>query len=94
MDKAVLAAPPRALGKALRLVPRALIDWKKNAAFREVVRYAYKRSSFYKRKFDEKGIDPSKVSCPADLGDFYTAPPDIIDHAEEFLCRKPHMVFE
>ncbi len=85
---------PLRVSQQLRAVPREYFDWRKEKAFQAVVRYVYKKSKFYKRKFDELGIDPSRVKKPKDLGDFYTTPQDIIDHAEEFLCQRPHMVFE
>ncbi len=87
-------ASPLKVGLQLRSTPRAYFDWRKEQAFKTIVKYAYKNSPFYKRKFDEFGIDPRKVKNPKDLGDFYTVPEDIMEHAEEFLCQRPHMVFE
>jgi len=94
INKVISVSSPRTLGKLLNFMPRELIDWKKHAAFRQVVRYAYKNSQFYRRKFDELKIDPNKIRKPSDLGSFYTTPIDIIEHAEEFLCKKPQLVFE
>jgi phenylacetate-CoA ligase len=94
IDKVISLTPPRILGHALRSTPREFIDWKKNEAFKYLIRYVYKNSKFYRKKFDEHKIDPLKVKAPSDLGNFYTTPNDIIEHAEEFLCRAPHMVFE
>lgn len=94
IDRAILMTPPRVLAGAIRSIPRPILDWKKEISFREVVRYAYKNSKFYRRRFDELKIDPAKIKKPSDLGDFYTTPNDIVEHAEDFLCRTPHMVFE
>jgi len=94
VDKIISMTPPKILGRMLWKVPRSVIDWKKHASFQYIVRYVYKKSAFYRRKFDEYKIDPRKVKNPSDLGDFYTTPQDIVDHAEEFLCRKPQIVFE
>ena len=94
IDRAVFRTSPKALAKAIRFIPRPLLDWKKESSFRDIVRYAYKNSKFYRRKFDELGIDPRKVKRPSDLGNFYTTPNDIVEHAEEFLCRPPQIVFE
>ena len=94
IDRAILETPPKVLAKTIRFIPRSLLDWKKEASFRRIVRYVYKNSKFYRRKFDELKIDPSKIRKPADLGDFYTTPNDIVEHAEEFLCGKPQIVFE
>ena len=94
IDKAILKTPPKVLARILKFIPRPLLDWKKESDFRRVVRYAYNNSKFYRRKFDELRIDTGKIRRPADLGDFYTIPNDIVEHAEEFLCAKPQIVFE
>lgn len=94
IDKLIAFIPAKILGRMLRAMPRPVVDYKRDLAFRSLVRYAYKNSPFYRKKFDELGIDVRKVSRPADLGDFYTTTADVIEHAEEFLCRRPHMVFE
>ncbi len=94
ISKLVLKGDPFFLSQHMKRVPRAYFDKRKATAFREMVRYAYQCSKFYKTKFDEKGIDPSKVQRPEDLGDFYTLPQDIIEHAEDFICQRPHIVFE
>ncbi len=94
IDHLISVSGPKTLGNALNHIPRELIDWKKHASFRRVVWYAYKNSPFYRRKFDELKINPYTVQRPEDLGNFYTTPIDIIEHAEEFLCRKPQLVFE
>ncbi len=41
-----------------------------------------------------RGIDARRVRQPADLGDFFTVPDDIIRDPEKFLCRPPGIVFE
>lgn len=94
IDKVISITSPRALDLALKALPRPVFDWKKRAAFQYVVRYAYKHSEFYRKKFDELKINPRKIKVPSDLGNFYTTPSDIVEHAEEFLCRRPHIVFE
>ncbi len=94
LDRLIARTPPQILGKRVIKVPRALFDWKKRLAFTHIVRYAYEHSSFYRRRFDELKIDPTKVKTPQDLGNFYTMPQDIVEHAEDFLCRPAHIVFE
>jgi phenylacetate-CoA ligase len=94
LDCAIDRMRPAALASLARNTPRAFTDWKKNAAFLNIIRYACKRSPFYKRKFAELGIDPGRIKSPSDLGDFYTTPQDISANAEEFLCRDPQIVFE
>ena len=94
IDNLTSKTPPEAVSQQVRNIPRGYFDWRKEKSFRDVVKYAYKNSKFYKRKFDEFGINPDKVKKPADLGNFYTVPEDIMENAEEFLCQRPHMVFE
>ncbi|MCM8791068.1 MAG: AMP-binding protein [Candidatus Omnitrophica bacterium] len=77
-----------------RKIPRSVYDWKRAELFRYTVRYAYRHSKFYRKKFDLLGIDPRKVKTPSDLGDFFTTPEDVISGAEDFLCRRPQIVFE
>lgn len=93
-DKVVSHSSPRVLGSLIKSTPRRAVDWKKEMSFRRIVRYVYKNSVFYKKRFDEFKIDPRKVKRPSDLGNFYTTPIDIIEHAEEMCCRKPEIVFE
>ncbi len=62
--------------------------------FRQTVAYVYRHSKFYKKKFDEFGIDPRKVKCPGDLGDFYTTAEDIRENVQDFICRRPDTAFE
>ncbi len=94
IDSITSKASPQKVGQRLRSTPRSYFDWRKEKSFKAVVKYAYKNSPFYKRKFEEFKIDPNKVKKPEDLGNFYTVPEDIINFAEEFLCQKPHIVFE
>lgn len=94
IDRAILITPPRTLAKILKFIPRSVLDHKKEMAFRQIVRYAYKNSKFYRKKFDELKINPSRIKRPSDMGDFFTTPDDIVEHAEDFLCRPPQMVFE
>ncbi|MBP7056055.1 MAG: phenylacetate--CoA ligase family protein [Candidatus Omnitrophica bacterium] len=93
-DKIAVSLPAESLGGIIRTTPRSLTDWKRDQAFRKLILYAYNNSPFYRKKFKELGIDPKKVAKPSDLGDFYTTTLDVIEHAEEFLCKPPHMVFE
>jgi phenylacetate-CoA ligase len=62
--------------------------------FRATVRWAAAHSAFYRRAFAEHGINPAKVRTPADLGDFYTTPNDIVANVKEFICAPPSIVFE
>jgi phenylacetate-CoA ligase len=76
-------------------VPTALAYRLQRQAFREVVLYAARRQPFFARRLRERGIDPSRVRTPADLGDVYTTAEDLLRWpAEDFLCRAPEAVFE
>src|SRR5882724_656490 len=77
-----------------RNAPRGICRTVALHRFRRTVRWAAQHSSFYRRAFAERGIDPYRVRTPADLGDFYTTPDDVAQHAEEFICRAPSIVFE
>lgn len=94
VDKVIETLPPRVLARLPKKTPRLFFEWKREEGFRRVVRYAAARSPFYRRKFEELKIDASKVNTPKDLGNFYTTPTDIIEHAEDFLCKSPEQVFE
>lgn len=94
LDRIIADSKPGSLALMLKAAPRGVLDKKKELSFRATVRYAYKNSPFYKKKFDSLGIDPASIRRPEDLGDFFTTTQDIIDNAEQFLCRAPHVVFE
>jgi phenylacetate-CoA ligase len=79
-------------GEAL---PRSLIRRIQADAFREVVRYTASRQKFFARKLREKQVDPASVRVPADLGEIFTRPEDLLRNPpEDFLCRTPQAVFE
>ena len=84
-ERVIAVTQPSLLGSLAMGTPRAVIDRVKNDAFRRVVRYAAAHSPFYRDKFASFGIDPLKVNVPADLGNFYTTPADIVERAEDFL---------
>jgi phenylacetate-CoA ligase len=76
-------------------MPASAIRHMQAHAFREAVRYAARHQKFFARKLKEAGIDPVRVRVPADLGQVFTKPEDLLSHpAEEFLCREPDLVFE
>lgn len=79
-------------GKSL---PRAVVGSIQAAAFGGVVRYAARHQKFFTRKLRERGIDPRRVRRPADLGDIFTTPEDLLSvPAADFLCCEPQAVFE
>lgn len=93
-NKIIKASPARMLGSVLKNTPRGVLDWKKEASFQKLIKYVSKHSPFYQKKFKNLNIDPAKIKSPGDLGNFFTTPTDIVDHAEEFLCSPPETVFE
>ena len=89
----------RSIEAAYRLAARAsspetlhsIQAWKLRRTLHHVARH----SPFYRRLFQRYGIDPAKVSHPAELGDLFTTPQDLLDHpAEDFLCRPPKVLYE
>jgi len=48
-------------------LPRKEIDAIKERRFKSIVRYAFWRSPFYRRKFKEAGIDVDKIKKPEDI---------------------------
>src|SRR5438309_2102669 len=76
-------------------MPPAWIRRLQEDAFREVFRYAARRQKFLACKLRSAGIDPDRVRQPADLGDIFTTPDDLLSLPPgEFLCREPEAVFE
>lgn len=75
-------------------VPPGLIKKMEQGSFRQTMRYVYRHSAFYRRKFDELNINPEEVRKPGDLGSFFTTPEDIRNHVEEFVCQRPDTAFE
>jgi len=94
IDKFISKTDPATLAGLIKRLPASFFNLKSRSSFRNIVRYAYNNSPFYKRKFDELGIDPNSIRTPEDLGDFYTSSQDIANNAEEFLAKKPTIVFE
>jgi len=94
VDRFIEGLSPANMAKLARLTPPSVMRRMAEKHFRQTVRWAAERSPFYKRAFAERGLNPAKIRVPADLGDFYTTPDDIVAHAEEFVCAPPSIVFE
>ena len=94
VDTITSSLPPKTLARIARKTPRWFLDWAVSGDFRNTVRYAYRHSPFYRKRFDSLNIDPARIRKPSDLGDFFTTPENIIAMPEEFLCRRPHTAFE
>ena len=95
VERVVLGDSIPALARWGKHVPRSVIRGIQRDGFRELVRYAGKHQKFFARKLHEQGIDPASVREPADLGEIFTTPEELLKYpAEEFLCREPDAVFE
>jgi phenylacetate-CoA ligase len=93
-DHHLLRTPASRARVARHLTP-GLVQRLQRAKFRLLVRYLGKHSKFYREKFREYGIQPNKVRCHADLGDFFTTADDLRQRPiEDFLCARPEFGFE
>ncbi len=93
-DKIFSSASPDMMAWGYRNTPAGVGRAFSLHRFRETVRYAAKHSAFYRNAFAERGIIASKVCTPADLGDFFTTPDDLVRDPHSFICRPPNIVFE
>ncbi len=95
VEAALIGDSVPALARWAKRVPPGLMRRIQADAFREVVRYAARRQKFLARQLHQRGIDPTRVRRPEDLGDVFTTPQDLLERpAEDFLCREPQAVFE
>jgi phenylacetate-CoA ligase len=93
-DAVIARAPISAMSAFYRHTPPAVARAAGLHRFRQVVRYAAKHSPFYRKAFHDRGIHAADVRTPADLGDFFTTPDQLVADPESFLCRPPNIVFE
>ncbi len=94
IDSVSARLSPPTIGRIYDSIPAAALQFMQDLRFRKTVRYAAKHSRFYREVFARRGIDAAAVRRPADLGDFYTTPDDIVADPEAFICAKPSIVFE
>lgn len=87
-------ASPAMVERLYKSIPAGLGSRIALSRFRSTVRWAARRSPFYRKAFKEHGIDPSRVRTPSDLGTLFTTPDDLARNPEDFLCEKPQLVFE
>ncbi len=85
---------PANTARIYQAMPPRLVATLRAQRFRKIVKYVGRHSEFYRKAFHDRGIDPAKVRVPADLGDFYTVPEDIIANPRAFICQPPNIVFE
>ena len=76
-------------------LPARILPAVRRDKFQRLMRYVADRSPFYRRRFEQAGIDARRIRDPEDLGDFFTTAQDLRDHpVEEFLCARPENGFE
>ena len=93
-ERIVNRKPAVALGIGIHL-PVWFVDQVKSSRFQSMMRYASEKSPFYRRRFQEAGIDPLVVKTPSDLKDFFTTSEDLHTNAvDEFLCGPAQIAFE
>jgi phenylacetate-CoA ligase len=88
----------RSVEAAYRLAARAsspatlhsIQAWKLRRTLHHVARH----SAFYRGLFQRHGVDVASITHPAELGDLFTTPQDLVDHPEDFLCRPPQVLYE
>ncbi len=85
---------PAMVARLYQALPQWAITRLRTQRFRRTVRYVGRYSPFYRKAFHDRGIDPRMVQAPADLGDFYTMPEDVVADPKAFICRPPNIVFE
>jgi len=88
------ASRPQALLRYLRLVPPGILTGIRRSTFKRTLRLAATRSSFYREKFLEHGIDVNRVRGPEDLGNFYLTSEELRQAPEALLCGKPELTIE
>ncbi len=93
-ERIVSLKPSLALGVGVHL-PMWFVDQVKASRFRSMLRYAGARSTFYRRRFQEAGINPRAIRRPVDLNDFYTDSRDLrACPTDDFLCAPAQIAFE
>ncbi|MDD5544620.1 MAG: hypothetical protein PHX83_15750 [Acidobacteriia bacterium] len=83
---------------ALRIgvhLPAWFVDAVQQSRFQAMIRYVGEHSAFYRRRFQETGIVPSRVKTPDGLDGLFTTSEDLRTHpVEDFLCAPAQIVFE
>ena len=90
MEFALFGTSPTWTLGLINVIPEEkLLPLSQSVLFKITLRHAYQNSRFYRRLFDEHGIDINKVKRPEDLGNVFTTSEDIRSNPyEDFLCGK------
>lgn len=86
--------PVERLYRLYRTMPAPVFRHMQSESFKGTVRYAAEKSPFYRREFQKRGIDPSRILEPRDFGDFYTTAEDIRRNPDDFLCAPAETAYE
>lgn len=90
----LFASRPQAVLRYLRMIPPGILAGIRRSTFKRTLRLAASRSSFYRKKFSEHGIDIDRVRSPEDLGSFYLTSEELRKAPETLLCGKPEVTIE
>src|SRR6267142_1558438 len=95
IERVVLHMEPQYSVAFLNVSPQWAIEKMQRARFRRTLRLAAERSTFYRKEFKRRGINPRRIEHPSELGDFYTTGEDLRSHgAEAFLTGHADTAFE
>lgn len=95
VERGALRLGPQRAMRLLRAMPPAALEAMQRARFRQTLRLAAERSTFYREQFRRRGIDARRIEHPSQLGDFYTTGEDLRAHeARDFLTGRADTSFE
>lgn len=79
----------------IEFAPAAEIEAFQNQKLRQAVAYLYEHSPYYRRMFDEHGIDPLSIRTIADLQRVpFTEKRDLQLHNQDFVCVTPDKIID
>jgi phenylacetate-CoA ligase len=95
LERFALRTNPQRAAQLLGHLPQIAFDGLQRARFRQTLRLAAERSTFYREEFGRRGIDVRRINHPSELGDFYTTGEDLRQHgAQAFLTGRADTAFE
>ncbi len=95
LERLALRTNPQRAAQLLGQLPQTAFDGLQRARFRQTLRLAAERSTFYRDEFRRRGIDVRRINHPSELGDFYTTGEDLHKHGSQaFLTGRPDTAFE
>ena len=94
IEKIALRTNPQAGINLIGKIPPKIFAAMQKARFRQTLKLAANRSTFYREQFKKRGIDWRKINHPSELGDFYTTGEDIRANPDAFLTGRADTAFE